>query len=457
MERLGSASLILACLWAASPACAQTTELVSIDRSGAQVPEASQAVVSSTGRYVLFRNAGAFPTGGQDPHGWYLRDRQAGTTELVTRNNAGETAVCVGAYGGTEFADMSADARFVAFSSRACNIDPDASTPKYRAYLLDRQQNQVRLIGPNASTEAFAPRIDDSGRRVAMLVGSPNTELRWYDLASGETGSLGRSGDFAISGNGRRIAFIGRLPDLPDSVVWNQMYVFDIDSRQTRLASRALDGGFSNGRLARPTLNRDGSVLVYESYATNLASGAGEYAPIIHYVDQQRSDALRNAQGQPWYGDSPHLSDDGTRIAIRGGFPGQVSNYPHAFAYDTSTRQFMLVSQNSEGMPASMGSTSDACENQPPGVCPIGSIRLFEQSPTISGDGRYVGFHSFGTNLVDNDANGEGVDVYLRDLGSYSSGGIPFVAPVPLAASLKWLLAALVLAVALRVAPLQRR
>ncbi len=441
-------------LCAVAAAHAQSTELVSISRAGIQADRATQAVVSSNGRFVLFQNHWTGQGGSaNDPEGWYLRDRQAGTTELVTRNHAGEPAACAGAYGGSAAADMSADARYVVFSSYACNIDPVASTARARVYFLDRQQGQVRLIGPSAATEAFVPRVDDSGRRVAMLVGRPNPELRLYDLATGESVLLGRPGDFALSGDGRRVAFIGRQPDVPDTVVWNQMYVFDIDTGRTRLVSRALDGGFSNGRLARPSLNRDGSVLVYESYATNLVQGAGEYAPIIHYVDQQRSDALRDAQGNPWYGDSPHLSDDGTRIAIRGAFPGQTSIAPHAFVYDTSTRQFTLVSQNDEGVPASMGSTSDLCETVTPSGCFPGSIRLPELSPTISGDGRFVGFHSFGTNLVASDANGEGVDVYLRDLGSYSSGGAPFAAAVPLSPSLKWLLATLLLAGAMLVRP----
>lgn len=65
------------------------------------------------------------------------------------------------------------------------------------------------------------------------------------------------------------------------------------------------------------------------------------------------------------------------------------------FLRDRQTGQTSLVSVDSSGAAADSGS----------------------YWPTISGDGRYVAFHSYATNLVPGDTNGQ-IDVFVHDRAS---------------------------------------
>jgi Tol biopolymer transport system component len=300
--------------------------------------------------------------------------------------------------------------------------------------------------------------MDDAGRRVLMGVATSPFRLQVYDLVTAEVfqvtnGENVDSLQTAISGDGRRVVYVGRAADLPDDAP-SQIYLYDLDSGARELISAAPDGEPANQPVRGPTINYDGSVVAFMSDATNLVDFQGS-SILARYVEENRTELVSfDSTGQPIIGGNylewPSISDDGTRIAFRAnGFnlPGRldaIRNYPQAYVVDLPSRQVILASRNDAGVGARYGSSVAYCEEE--GSLVLCSPKL-NLSPKISGNGRVVGFHSFGTNLIPNDTNGNASDVYVRDLGA-ESVGTPAPSPVPLAPALPWVLGALFIALA---------
>ncbi len=450
-------------MWLASGfARGQSTELVSVAPDGIQARSfVSEAIVSKTGRFVLFLGEGDLTGTFNDCGRWWMRDRESGTTELVSRNADGSPVPCVPRTPlSTLSAELSADGRFVVYDFVTTGIDPEALPIGRRVYFLDRTTSQVRRIGPAPNISAAAPRMDDAGNRVLMGIGTDPVRLQVFDLGTGLVIPVtdGEKVDLlqtAISGDGRKVVYLGRQADLSDELL-NQVYLFDTETGVTQLLSASPDGSPANGQVLGPTVNFDGSVVAFKSVATNLVAYTGT-AILARYVDEGRTELVSlNSQGQPIAGgfflEWPSISDDGTRIAFRSsGFnlPGAGDArpyFPQVYMFDTKTQRVTLVSQNDAGQGASFGSSVARCEEagsiQPCGI-------YLNLSPKISGNGRFVGFHSFGTNLIPNDVNGEDPDVYIRDLGE-ESAGVPVATPVPLSPMLAWMLIPLVFWLAAR-------
>jgi hypothetical protein len=112
-------------------------EAVSRDANGAftasGVTFQTSHSISADGRFVLFQSSAAniVPGIGSGTIRVYLRDRQAGTTELVSRNSAGDAAGSQ-----SDIGAISPDGRFVSFRSFATNLG--ASGGGSRVFVRDR-------------------------------------------------------------------------------------------------------------------------------------------------------------------------------------------------------------------------------------------------------------------------------------------------------------------------------
>jgi Tol biopolymer transport system component len=103
-----------------------------------------------------------------------------------------------------------------------------------------------------------------------------------YDMASQRTKRVSRSQtgtdpdgasyDPAISGDGRFVAFVSEATNLTSRATGRtpQIYLQELASGRVELVSRTSSGGAVNGRSLRPALSFDGSVIAFQSLATNL-------------------------------------------------------------------------------------------------------------------------------------------------------------------------------------------
>jgi Tol biopolymer transport system component len=113
-----------------------TTERVSVSTTGVQGNGRSNSVsISADGRYVSFTSWASNLVPG-DTNGYadaFLRDRQRGTTERLSLNTGGVPAN-TGGGGGL----ISADGRYITFMSDATNLVPENLTPFTNVFLRDR-------------------------------------------------------------------------------------------------------------------------------------------------------------------------------------------------------------------------------------------------------------------------------------------------------------------------------
>src|SRR3954470_10508555 len=143
-QRMAQGLLLgLAVAAGAGPAGAGRTELVSVSSRGAQGNgQSASPVISADGDFVAFTSL-ANNLVDNDTNGAFdvfVRDRQAGTTELVSVSSGG-----IQGNSHSVAPTMSADARYIAFSSTATNLvtDDDTNRTYYDVFVRDRTLGRV--------------------------------------------------------------------------------------------------------------------------------------------------------------------------------------------------------------------------------------------------------------------------------------------------------------------------
>lgn len=154
-----------------------TIERVSVGSGAAQATgdTASLADLSADARYVVFesRATGLAATDTHDASQIYLRDRTSQTTTLISHGLDGSGSA-VGSYA----PQISADGRYVVFASydRLVDDDQNVSSDIYR---YDRDTGSLQLVsvspsGANGAGPSLDPHISADGRYVAFRSGAPN-------------------------------------------------------------------------------------------------------------------------------------------------------------------------------------------------------------------------------------------------------------------------------------------
>jgi Tol biopolymer transport system component len=211
--------------------------------------------ISADGRYVAFEsssNALVDENGdGRVDEGYpryqvYLRDLKTSTTTLISRAGGG-----AGAIGDGESSEpsISADGRYVAFTSEAGNLVPGAPRPGAGIYVRDLRAGTVRRVsywssrpGPHRG-DGSRSSLSADGRYVSFVfnrTGSPASVVV-RDLRGGGTVNasllsekplkLGR-GTPALSEDGRFVAF--RTGEAPRGQL-DRLYIADLRTDRTRL------------------------------------------------------------------------------------------------------------------------------------------------------------------------------------------------------------------------------
>jgi len=360
-----------------SAAQSHETTLVS-EGCGPKSDFSGDVALSVDGRSVAFDCKS-----GRDPYEVFVADRATGQTTLVSRAS--------GAFDEPANADssgpsLSADGRFVAFSSRASNLTADDTDQTADVFVRDLASGTTALVS-RASGEA-GPK-EDAGAYV-----SPS-----------------------ISADGRLVAFESKAtnlsPDDQDDTV--DVYVRDLGSSTTTLVSRAsgIQGVKSNGTtfLASPSISSDGRFVAFQSDATNL-SGAkrGPYRAIFVRDLAANTTALAtrangiHGAGLAGLSYDPVISANGRFVAFSFQPCGGLicSFRQNVYVRDLRLHRLILASRAS----GRHGAKSNF----------DGSV-----VPSISADGRRVAFTSDADNLTPGLQDTPFYDVFVRDLRSHTT------------------------------------
>lgn len=215
-------------------------------------------------------------------------------TQLLSVSSTGEQ----GNYTSNE-ASVSADGRYVAFSSGASNLVIGDTNGYYDIFIHDTVDGITNMVsvdsdeiqGNNSSSE---PSISADGRYVAfrsnasnLVAGDTNgqSDIFVRDIVDGTTtrvsvdsdevqGNIGGS-EVSISGDGHYVAFSSKSSNLVAGDTNGQLDIFVRDTVEgtTRRVSLDAAGVEANDRSYNPSITTDGRYVAFTTFVTNLVPG----------------------------------------------------------------------------------------------------------------------------------------------------------------------------------------
>ena len=429
----------------------KTTTLVSVNQFGTDSGNGNSGspAVSADGRFVAFSSdatdlVATQVTGGRGPN-VLVRDRQTGTTTLASVNRNGTD----GGSGGSELPSLSADGRFVAFISKASDLLTSVTNVIQDVFVRDLQTGTTVLASVNyagtggGNNESGTPLLSANGRFVAFssqssdLVATDTNgtfDVFVRDLQTGTTTLVsvnragtdsgnGRSGnvpvaaDFAISPDGRFVAFFSAASDLvaTDTNGSDDVFMRDLQTGTTTLVSVNRAGTNSGNRasLNPPSLSADGRFVAFQSSASDLV----DLDP-LGATDSNGTDDVFVRDLQTGTTTLVSVNQFGTHSGNDGGFLYSSSN--HAISANGrfvafTSRSGDLVATDTNGTfdvfvrDLQMGTTTLVSVND----AGTDSGNDGSDFPQISADGRVVVFVSSATDLVATHTDGTR-DLFVR-------------------------------------------
>ena len=465
---LVGAALLFAAALGAQAIAPTNVERVSVSPTEAEGNLASggQSGVSADGRYVIFaseaNNFGAGFSGGSDI---YVRDRQAGFTELVSRGDA-QTAGGRIANGASDSPSISSSGRYAAFATLAGNLVATAAgaaidtNGRSDIYFRDRRGAVVwvspapaNAVGDGAST---LPKISGDGGTVVfqststnLVAGDTNVQPDVFaatltmsnglpqlfsvrQVSSTNVVANGASTNADVSEDGSLAVFQSAATNLVtgDDNGETDIFLRDLSTGAIRIVSRATDedettpGELGDGPSTNPAISADGRFVAFLSEAANLVEVDANDKRDVFVRDLVTNTTTRvSINDEEIEGDEdsgpviapatqpvpPDISDDGNVIVFTSAATNLVEDDTNeqedVFAHDVTAGSTSRVSVGNGNVEADLGGSW----------------------PSLSGSGRHASFATASTNLADEDLNAQ-PDIYLATLGAGSGNNSPPVA-----------------------------
>lgn len=270
--------------------------------------------------------------------------------------------------------DLSADGLLLAFTSQATNLDPADTDNTSDVYLKNAATGALDLV---STSDNGTPGNDTSGE--AQVVGGGDTVVFLSfatNLDPGDVNGIGLS----------------------------DIFVKSVSTGDLRLVSTSDSGASANSGSGSPSGSEAGTLVAFDSFATNLDPGDADSASDVYVKGLSTGDirlASTSDSGLKADDDSfePTLSGSGSRVAFTSVAtnldPADSNANGDVYVKDLASGDLLLVSTSDSGTVADRGAGS----------------------PSISSAGGRVAFESFSANLDPADADGL-LDVYVKTLAT---------------------------------------
>jgi hypothetical protein len=359
--------------------------------------------------------------------------------ELISKNSDGVQATSTVLQGSTMTQGrdtISANGRYVVFESSANNLDLDISdTNNIRdVFWHDRETGETRRVSlstdgvqanqPTNHNTALGATISGDGRYVAFQSPATNllgvgadannqTDIFVHDTETGSTERLsvlssgvnglqsnGFSSNAALSHDGRYVVFSSTATTLVSGdtnvsdIFWHDRLTGETKKLTVGLPNAMGNPTLANGASTTPSISADGKVVVFQSSANNLAANdTGTILDVyVHYVDTGETrlvSANLNGVSSGAQALSPRVSADGNWVVFSSG--GNLTGGPN----DTGTDVFL------HHLPTGTTTRVDVSSPDANGIVVFSNGN--SNSPMVSGDGRFIVWEEFGTNLIPGD------------------------------------------------------
>lgn len=404
-------------------------------RAAVDLPASHSPAISADGRFIAFVSdvndlLGGEPTA--DPNGAkdvFRVDTLTGTVRLISADHATGAP----ANGASTAVDISADGRYVAFTSEASNLVPADLNGHSDVFRYDAVADGIELVSRKGLTGAQGngvsdvPTISRDGDLVAFtsestnLVGNDSnnrSDVFVRDMSAGSTTrvstdsngkqSNGDSFQAAISPNGSVVAFSTTATNLSkvDSSRTNDVYVKVLASGKTSIVSVRTDGVRGSTDSFLEDVSNSGRFVALQSYSAlvkNDTNNAGD----VFLRDRTAGTTIRvSKDGSTQANDQSFgaaISDDGAWIVFQTWatnlVPGPDGNgsLTDVLEFEVATGDLTRISRDMEG----------------------GWPEAASYDTALSGNGLRTCFASAAADLVAGDTNGVD-DVVCRTWGDAS-------------------------------------
>ncbi len=361
-----------------------TTTLVSVSSSGDRGNSNSFfPSISGDGRFVVFYSdaTNLVPGDTNNQRDIFVRDLSTNTTTLVSVSSNGDRG------NGSSSADffsgpsISANGRFVAFASNASNLVPGDTNNAPDIFVRDLSTNtttgvSVSSSGDRGNRSSYSPSISADGRFVTfssaatnLVPGDTNADNDIFvrDLLTNTTTLVSVSSNGArangfsslpsISANGRFVLFESDASNLVpgDTSNSNDIFVRDLSTNTTTLVSVSSSGERGNFPSQFSSISADGRFVAFGSNAGNLVPGDTN-----NTTDVFVRDLLTNTTTRVWASSSgaqPNNVSSTPSISAEGRFVAFVSEASNLVPGDTNRVQDVFV--------ADTGNTPGGTNNSP--------------------------------------------------------------------------------------------
>ncbi|MBZ0318924.1 MAG: hypothetical protein K8L91_21090 [Anaerolineae bacterium] len=259
------------------------------------------------------------------------------------------------------------------------------------------------FVIPTPSPSPPSGEGNSSGETRATTCAPVSTIMRASVTETGAQ-STGDSFHVSLSSDGRFVTFDSTAPlAAGDGDTLSDIYVYDRQTCAVQFVSISSANQKGNGHSFNPAISADGRYVTFDSLATNLVQFDNNGLSDIFVHDRQTATTTRvsvatgGTQATGGGSLNPTISADGRFVAFESSATnlvgGDSNGLSDIFVHDRNTTSTTRVSVATGGTQAT------------------GGISNF---PAISGNGRFVTFHSGATNLVGGDTNGLD-DIFVHD------------------------------------------
>jgi Tol biopolymer transport system component len=343
------------------------TERVSIASDGTEGNASSGGPsISADGRYVTYASEASnlVPGDTNSVEDIFVFDRKTGITDRVSLAG-GDIEGNSSSFGPS----ISASGRFVTYGSFASNLVPEDTNGVSDIFVFDRKTGTIERVSVTSDgTEGNGGNVDASisanGRYVTYTSFASNlvpedtngvSDIFVFDRKTDTTervsvasdGTEGNAGseNSAISASGRYVAYHSTASNLVpgDTNDVSDIFVLDRKTGITDRVSVASDGTEANGGSFGPSISADGRFVTYQSEASNLVTGDTNGQFDIFVFDRKTDITTRLSVASD--GTEGNASSFGPSISAGGRFVSYSSNASNLVPGDTNNSADVFVIQ----------------------------------------------------------------------------------------------------------------
>lgn len=296
------------------------------------------------GRYIAYVSSAVFSGGSGKYRQIFWRDRNTGTTKLISAAPTGEEG-----NGDCYAPAISGDGKSVAFESNATNLITDDKNGVKDIFIWHSVTNKIERVSvgnddKEANAASYEPSVSGDGNLIAFTStagnisttpkGESNNNVFLRDMALNSTIMIsidpsskkgGGGSNASIAYDGKRMAFYSQTSTLVSddkNGLWD-IFLWEEKNPQLKRISLTADGKERNqgeesvNRIVAPSISGNGRYIAFATTASNMVPGDDKnFQDVFIYDVQTNTTIIASTTADGKFGNADSPIGQGEKIAI---------------------------------------------------------------------------------------------------------------------------------------------